>query len=174
LTVSPLVPEGCVLLRVTPQDRRFAAAAQQAMRAAGSAADVQRRLDAGDELVGWDQGGDIAGFGWLSYRPRVLAASLAAARPERAFPYHFHTMPRARGRHLYPALLMQARYVAGVAGSSELVVDVQASNAASRRGLEKAGFTPVERVTVRTFLGRFEHEWERTICGQRTAAHPIW
>jgi len=154
-------PEDCALVRVVgtaPAAGRDLAEA--AMRAAGEPSGlVAPRLARGDEFFGWLVGGQVVGFGWVTYQNRRLGPIQLAEATGRAFLYNFHTLEEYRGRRLYPALLLAVRHVLGLEKIIEFVIDVDVRNMASARAIEKGGFVPAAQVV---FLTLFAH-W-RCLC----------
>jgi RimJ/RimL family protein N-acetyltransferase len=161
LVSRPSLPDGFTLVRLSRQDTMSLAAATAAMRAAEEPSVVEERLEHGDELFGWEQSGRIVSFGWICYQDRVIGLRRMPEDEHRVCLFNFHTQPEYRGRCLYPALLQQVRYTMGQEGRTQIIIDAHASNRASIRGIEKAGFSLVARMTVRTYLGHFSRE----LCG---------
>jgi GNAT superfamily N-acetyltransferase len=65
-----------------------------------------------------------------------------------AYLHYCETAPSARGLGLYPATLAHAAGVARLLGAREVSISTDLENAASRRGIERAGFTEYRRVRV--------------------------
>lgn len=142
-----------------------------AMRAAGEPDGlVAPRLAHGDELFGWAAGTRIVSFGWVTARGRAVGPFSLTEAPGRVFLFNFHTLPEYRGRGLYAALLVAMRSVLSNETASEFVIDVDIGNAASRRGIEKAGFVPVARVSFLTLLRRWRYPLRRTPLESRGIA----
>ena len=174
LPTAPDPPPSFSPVRLTSRDLRALPAAEHVMRASGSTASVRERLDAGDELFGWAHADEIASFGWITYRPRILGVKRALAAPGRLFTYNFYTRERFRGRGLYQALIMHMRCVLGREGMRELLGDVQGRNTVSWRAAEKVGYVPVAYTTVQTYFNRFERERGRKLVNQEVLIAPIW
>jgi RimJ/RimL family protein N-acetyltransferase len=163
LVDRPVPPTDVSLLRLQGADARAATAA--AMRMAGDRPDlVDQMLAQGDEFFGW-QAPDrtIVSFGWARFRGRSIGPVAFSDRSGRTFLYNFHTLPAWRGRNLYPNLISQMRWALTAGGAREFIIDVNARNAASRRGIEKAGFVLVATVSYLTLFRR----WDRAM---RTSA----
>ena len=154
-------PEGCVLTRVA--GTRVAAQdalVDRAMRSAGEPDGLTApRFAHGDEFFGWRIGSDVVAFGWATYRDRTVGAVRLAEGPGRVFLFNFCTLEGYRGRGLYPALLLNMRHDLGREHVTEFFIEVDVVNAASVRGIEKAGFVPVARITYLTIFNR----WSRTL-----------
>src|SRR6202171_2317674 len=164
-------PEGCALVRI---GGTVAAAdhdlANEAMRAAGEPNGlVAPRLAHGDEFFSWLVGGRVVSFGWVTYQDRMVGPIRFAEASGRAFLYNFHTLEEYRGRMLYPALLLAMRHVLGRENVTDFVIDVDARNTASARGIEKAGFVPVAQVAFLTLSAHWCCLARRTVS-ERTAS----
>lgn len=118
---------------------------------------VAQRLAHGDEFFGWQTGHRIVSFGWVCHRDRSVGPVRLTEASGRAFLFNFHTAIAHRGRGLYPALLLAIQSVLGSEGFTELIIDVNESNTASAKAIDKARFVPVGLVTYTTFLNRWRH-----------------
>jgi len=159
IEIAPVLPDGLTLVRVAGQaDAAHEHIVEDAMIAAlepgGLAAP---RLAHGDEFFGWQTGGRVVSFGWVTYKDRMLGPVRVAEAKGRAFLYNFHTLKEFRGRGLYPAILLTMRFVLGCEQVTEFVIDVNVRNVASVKGIHKGGFVPVAQVAYFTF---FTH-WPR-------------
>ena len=113
----------------------------------------------GDEFFGWMIDGRVVSFGWVTYRDRRIGPVPLKDAPGRVFLYNFYTLDVHRGRDLYPALLRTMRRELGREGAIEFIIDVNDRNVASARGIEKAGFAAVTRITYHTLL----NFWDWTV-----------
>lgn len=159
-------PEGCTLVRIVgaAQDNPHNACIEYAMRDAGEPDGLAPpRLAHGDEFFGWQTGGKVVCFGWVTYRDRTVGLTRLSDMPKRVFLYNFYTLEKYRGKGLYPALLLAIRYILGRADFCDFIIDVNVQNTASVRGIEKAGFHPVARITYLTILDRWCCRPKRTI-----------
>jgi GNAT superfamily N-acetyltransferase len=168
---GPACPEGCALARVagtaSTADQDLV---NEALRAAGEPNGlVAPRLAHGDEFFGWLSDGRIVSFGWVTYQDRTVGPFRLAEVSGRAFLYNFHTLEEYRGRGLYPALLLAMRHVLGREKVSEFVIDMEARNTASARGIEKGGFVLVAEVAFLTLFTRWRCLGRRTVL-ERTAS----
>jgi len=168
---GPACPEGCALVRVagtaSSADHDLA---EETMRAAGEPIGlVAPRLAHGDEFFGWMIGGRVVSFGWVTYQDRTVGPFQLAEVSGRAFLYNFHTLEEYRGRRLYPALLLAMRHILGREKVTEFVIDVDARNTASARGIEKGGFVPAAQVAFLTLFARWRCLGSRTAI-ERTAS----
>jgi ribosomal protein S18 acetylase RimI-like enzyme len=168
---GPACPEGYALARVA----RTASSADcdlvnEALRAAGEPNGlVAPRLAHGDEFFGWLSNGRVVSFGWVTYQDRTVGPFRLAEVPGRAFLYNFHTLEGYRGRRLYPALLLAMRHVLGREKVTQFVIDVDARNTASARGIAIGGFVPVAWVAFLTLFARWRCLGRRTVL-ERTAS----
>ncbi len=154
---SPAAPEGFALVRIKgsspPADQ---ASVSQVMQEAGESEGLAViRFKHGDELFGWACGGRIVCFGWVTQRDRTVGPIRLAEAPGRLFLYNFHTLPDYRGRSLYPALLLAIRHTQVSKQKSEFIIDVNSINVASIRGIEKAGFIWMGRISYLTVFRRW-------------------
>jgi len=168
---GPACPAGCALARVAgTASCADHALAEEAMRAAGEPLGlVAPRLAHGDEFFGWLVDGSVVSFGWVTWQDRTVGPFQLAEVPGRAFLYNFYTLKEYRGRRLYPALLLAMRHVLGREKVAEFVIDVDARNTASARGIEKGGFVLVARVAFLTLFARWRCLGRRTML-ERTAS----
>jgi hypothetical protein len=140
------------------------------MRAAGEPSGlVAPRLAHGDEFFGWLIGGRVVSFGWVTYGDRTVGPIRLAKASGRAFLYNFHTLKGYRGQKLYPALLLAMRHILGQEKVTEFVIDVDARNMASARGIEKGGFALAAQVAFFTFFTCWRCFGSRTMF-KRTAS----
>lgn len=168
---GPACPDECALARVargaSNADQDLA---KEAMRAAGEPNGlVAPRLAHGDEFFGWLLDGRVVSFGWVTCQDRTVGTFQLAEVSGRAFLYNFHTLEGYRGRGLYPALLLAMRHVLGREKVAEFVIDIDARNTASARGIEKGGFVLVARVAFLTLFTRWRCLGRRTML-ERTAS----
>ena len=126
---------------------------------------VAARLAHGDEFFGWQLGDRVVSYGWATYRDRMLGPIRLAEASGRTFVYDFHTLEEYRGRKLYPSLLLAMRFILGGEGATEFIIDVDARNTPSIKGIQNGGFVPVAQVGYLTFFTRW-------ICfGTQTMLH---
>ena len=135
-------------------------------RAGEACAEVAARLAHGDECFAWQSEHGIASFGWVTYRDRVVGPVKLLNADKRAFLYNFYTAPEFRGRGLYPTLLLYVRHVLAGDGKTDMIIDVNVRNDRSLRGIGKAGFTPVARITYLTLFRRYNWTLGRAILSQ--------
>jgi len=157
LAVVDPAPAGFAMLRLSGHDCRDVNRAESAMARAGEeAAVVSARLLHEDDFFGWVSGDEVVSFGWVARADRVTAGVRLVPDGRRVFLYNFHTLPSFRGLGLYPGLLRRMRSELSMDGVTEFIIDVSARNTASRRGIEKAGFTLVARASSVTVLRRWQ------------------
>lgn len=114
-----------------------------------AARDVAERLRLGHRLLYVEDGaGAVLAWGWLT-----LAQGGAASvpfecglrlglGPVQAYFWDFTTLPQARRRGLYAALLRHGRALAAQAGVPRVAIYCRRENAASSAGIRAAGFEP--------------------------------
>jgi RimJ/RimL family protein N-acetyltransferase len=137
---------------------------EEAMHAAGEPAGLTAaRFARGDEFFGVQQGEYTASFGWVTYRERAIHGVRLKDTPGRVFLYHFHTLAAYRGRRLYPGLLVVIRQHLGREGVAEFIIDVDARNEASIRGVGRAGFTAVGRLDFLVFFNHGYRLWSLSV-----------
>nr|BBH95753.1 hypothetical protein KTA_39520 [Thermogemmatispora argillosa] len=140
------------LQRVGPERAEELAAAMGVARAA-----VLERFARGRQCYAayLGDGKVLASYGWVSFDQEEigelgLSIRLSAGR---AYIWDCATLPPYRGQRLYPALLIYIARVLQQQGLRRLWIGADASNYASRRGIEVAGFQAVADVT-RIVVGR--------------------
>jgi GNAT superfamily N-acetyltransferase len=168
----PAYPEGCALVRIAgtviAADHDLA---ENAMRAAGEPMGlVAPRLAHRDEFFGWLLDGRVVSFGWVTYQDRMVGPFQLAEVSGRAFLYNFQTLEGYRGRGFYPALLLAMRHVLGRENVAEFVIDVNARNVASARGIEKGGFVLAAQVAFFTLFARWRCLGSRTVSERRASS----
>lgn len=169
---GPPYPEECVLVRVVPtahsSDQQLAV---EAMRAAGEPDGlVAPRLAHGDEFFGWLIGGRVVSFGWVTRQDRTVGPIRLTKASGRAFLYNFFTLEGYRGQRLYPALLLAIRHGLGLERVSDFVIDVDAHNIPSIRGIEKGGFALVAQLAFLTLFARWRCFGSRTLFDRNASS----
>jgi RimJ/RimL family protein N-acetyltransferase len=151
-------PAGFQLLRL--QTGNDPQPAEDAMIAAGEAPGLAaERLQRGDQFFAWQQAGKVVCFGWVTYKQRQIGVVTFAPHPGRAYLYNFHTLQDFRGRTLYPQLLKAITSQLTLEQRHDVIIDVNSRNRASLRGIEKAGFHLVGRISWLTLL----RHWNLTL-----------
>ena len=127
------------------------------------------RLEEGTHVYTVADAAGLLHYGWLidsqsqSYSPEVHQQVTLPAGS--ACVFDFYTVPRARGKGLYQASLLQMLHdAASTEGVKRIVVGVLADNAASRHVIEKAGFEYEFSMFERFRLGR-RLIWSSPSCG---------
>jgi len=103
-----------------------------------------------DFFVAKDDGG-IQHISWIyfhDHRNRLL--SLGKREAEIKFCL---TLPAARGRGIYPKILLSALSYLNSCGIQRVYICVHKDNNSSIRGIEKAGFTRVGEIKLKKFMG---------------------
>jgi hypothetical protein len=157
LVAAPAPPPGFSPVRVSRDQPAAVEDAQKAMRAAGEPAGlVAARIAAGEEFFGWRGADGIVAFCWVTYANRSVGPCRLRDVPGRVFFYNGHTLRDYRGRGLFQALLFSMQQQLSAEGAGEFVCEVHVRNAASTRGVGKAGFRPVADVAWLTLFNRWE------------------
>jgi GNAT superfamily N-acetyltransferase len=101
-----------------------------------------------------EDGQTLASYGWVSFDQEEIGelGLTIHLRPGRAYIWDCATLPPYRGQRLYPTLLIYIATVLRAQGLRRLWIGADASNYASRRGIEVAGFQAVADVTRITDL----------------------
>jgi GNAT superfamily N-acetyltransferase len=105
-----------------------------------------------------------AHMAWIGTRTQISApvevgAALKIELPvPAAYVYDCWTAPELRGRGIYPAVLRKL-IGRGLEKHPEVWIGSRRDNAASLRGIEKAGFRPRFRMTRIRLLHRFNWSW---------------
>ncbi|WP_052888774.1 GNAT family N-acetyltransferase [Thermogemmatispora carboxidivorans] len=136
-----------IFLRAGPERAEELAAA---MQVASPAVVVERFARGCQCYVAYLEGGKtLASYGWISFNHEEIGELelTIRLRPGRAYIWDCATLPPYRGRRLYPALLVSIARVLQEQGLRRLWIGADASNYASRRGIEVAGFQAVADVT---------------------------
>lgn len=83
----------------------------------------------------WVRPGPVRVPTWHSFAPLDIGEN-------EAWIHYCETAPEARGKGIYPAVLGEVVARLRKAGTTRCTIGTEASNLASRRGIEKAGFEP--------------------------------
>jgi len=162
------IPPALSLLRIAADDDNHGIP-ESAMAAAGEDPNlVADRFRNSDQFFAWQLGGSVPAFGWITEGPRIIGACLLPRHPGRLYLYNFHTDPAFRGRGLYPQLLLAIRESVAPENKTDLVIDVNARNTASLRGVEKAGFRQLGQTSSICLFRR----WNWTLSRIRLDAIP--
>lgn len=116
---------------------------------------VEQRFERGEDCYVAYVHDKVVAYGWVSYREAEIGEvnKRMVVKPREAYLYDFVTRLEFRGQNLYPALLgrilkdLEARHYRRV------YIFVLHENAASRRGVSKAGFRQFQIVTCLRILG---------------------
>lgn len=121
-----------------------------------------KRFAHGDEFFGWMVGARIVSFGWATNGERAIHGMSLKEMPGRVFLYNFHTEDAERGRGFYSNLLGVIRQQLGREGANEFIIDVESHNAASLRGVAKAGFVTVAHAQFLVVLNHWYWLYSRS------------
>jgi CelD/BcsL family acetyltransferase involved in cellulose biosynthesis/GNAT superfamily N-acetyltransferase len=92
-------------------------------------------------------GSAIAAYVWITVGKTVEVPELGGSielGPKQAYLFDCYTLPSFRGRGLYPLLLRKA--MSRATGCTKAFIVSEQGNAASKRGIEKAGFRLVQSI----------------------------
>lgn len=151
---APVWPNGgelCVIDAAGLKDPANAALLDQVLQ--GESSGYAAGVSAGDLLFAHvDGAGTVDTFGFVIFSSpykRFLGIDFAAPMIGNC-----NTLPVARGRGLYPALLLGCCGELARRGYAEVVITCAPDNAASIRGISKAGFNRLHHLVVWVALSR--------------------
>jgi GNAT superfamily N-acetyltransferase len=131
----PSLPDGCRIAPFRGPDLQILG--PQAM----DPAMTEQRLACGDRPWGLWKDRELLCYGWSSTRPTsILTMTMVVPGPHEAYLYGFYTPPPHRGKGYYPLLLRQIGAQLAQEGSLRAWIAVFDHNAASWKGVLKAGF----------------------------------
>jgi hypothetical protein len=161
----PAAPDVCI--------ERIAPAQIHVLSALGSPDpdDWRQRLDRGDGCYGAWVGGELAHASWVQTsggHPVAAAGIDLWIRIGELWIYNCRTADAHRGKHLYPRTLQRIAHDYFVAGAIDAWIYASADNAASQRGIIRAGF--VKHQTLRAL--RFGRRYRRLIDATTPARLP--
>ncbi|MFH0982613.1 MAG: hypothetical protein V2A79_13905 [Planctomycetota bacterium] len=130
-------------------------------------AGVEQAFAQGCELFLALSQGRLAHRSWLFYPPRVLETLVdLRLRPEQAHIGVCLTGADFRGMNIYPVVLQHIVRFAFEKGFKAVFIAAAPSNVASNRGIQKAGFTFVKKVSGFVLLGKhWNHRWQASAAG---------
>jgi GNAT superfamily N-acetyltransferase len=146
--IRPLVP--ATVRRVGPGDVPALAAAM----GAGSQSEIARRLEAGRRCYAAWVEGQLAAYGWVSFDQEDIGELNLRLRllPGEAYIWNCATLPAFRRRRLYSALLVHMVGELRTERVCRVWIGADLDNAASQRGIARAGFRPVADLVVARVL----------------------
>lgn len=115
---------------------------------------MRRRMDSGNVCYGFFEGGQLATIGWSSVDYLELDANLRISCPSSVGLFDFYTKREFRSKGYYTNALRQLVVVMSDAGFVKARIAVDPNNTPSIKGIERAGFRLVMRVSRRRRLGR--------------------
>ncbi|MGE3541339.1 MAG: N-acetyltransferase family protein [Candidatus Tectimicrobiota bacterium] len=97
----------------------------------------------------------IVSYCWVTSEPVEIGEirCVMSSRVDEVYIYDAFTFPEYRGNNLYPVLLQRVLEYSRQQGRRRALIFVLSDNAASIRGVQKAGFQEFQRVTYRNVLG---------------------
>jgi hypothetical protein len=130
---------------------------------------AEERIRSGWTLFLVDLGGTLAGGGWALTPATGLVSKVVPLLEGDVTIIDCFTFPERRGRGAYPGMLEGIAHHYGAQGCLRAFIFTRASNTASVRGIEKAGFVPVA-VYWTLALGGGELVWWRRRAGRTREA----
>lgn len=117
--------------------------------------EAHARLRAGQTCAVVRAGGAVVGYCWSTTAPASVEEVRCRVVPaaDEVYLYDAYTAPAWRGRRLFPAMLAALLDAARAQGRRRALIFVLASNRASRRAIERAGFRRFLAVTRVEVLG---------------------
>ena len=111
--------------------------------------EAERRIREGQVCVVARHQETVMAYCWLTWRPEWVAEidRLVVPGPDEAYLYEAFTEPGWRGRGLFPAMLFRLLAYARAQNRRRALIFVLSDNRASRRAIEKAGFTLFQTVS---------------------------
>lgn len=124
--------------------------------------EAQARLAAGEACAAVQAEGAVVAYCWAttSAAPVEEVGCQVVPAPDEIYLYDAYTEPAWRGRRLFPVLLGALTQLARARGKRRALIFVLASNVASARAIEHAGFERFQAVT-QVRVGRVRWLWLR-------------
>lgn len=115
----------------------------------------QSRLERGEQFWTAQLDDKIIAYCWATGAPVEIGEVRRVVAPRRGevYLYDAFTFPAYRGQNLYPAILNRILTHSRQQNLQRALIFVLDDNAASIRGVQKAGFREFQRVTYRNLLG---------------------
>jgi len=118
---------------------------------------IRKRLAAGDKpYLAWSNT-ELVHISWVSRRKKVEMKEIwgnLIFKENQAYVYHCNTKSSFRGNHIFPVVLQQIIEDAHSSNLQQVFVSCRASNLASSRGIQKAGFSLVRRLRALRIFGK--------------------
>jgi ribosomal protein S18 acetylase RimI-like enzyme len=113
------------------------------------------RLERGEHFWTAQSQDKIVAYCWATREPVEIGEvhRVISPRDDEVYLYDAFTFAEYRGQNLYPALLRRILEHSRQAGFRRALIFVMSDNAASIRGVQKAGFQEFQRVTYCNILG---------------------
>ena len=115
---------------------------------------TRARLDAGERCIGFFLGTDLVNVAWTTRGRLVLEAGLSLDDENCLGIFDCHTLPAYRSRGIYTDTLIRLLGLAREEGATVALIAVDPGNRPSIKGIERAGFLPLFRLTLLRRLGR--------------------
>lgn len=96
---------------------------------------------------------DLGHITWIADARKACTTSDLVLQADEVEVRNVHTLPEFRGKHLFSHTLAVALKDLQSSGIRRVYAHVNVGNAASLNGFLKAGFQPIERLTIRRVLG---------------------
>jgi RimJ/RimL family protein N-acetyltransferase len=123
-------------------------------------ADIYNRFNRGERCFAILDGEDITTYFWAQFGPKQLdkLSMTFNLRPNQTWFYNAITVKKARGRGYYPNIIRYMVKALKTEDFNEFFIDVEETNRASIRGMEKAGFKRVVKVQMRKILSNIRYK----------------
>jgi hypothetical protein len=119
--------------------------------------EMKARLQRGDLCFVASVGDRLAHYSWTQFAGqheiRDVGQEFTIA-PNEAWIYHCRTAAWARGRGIYPFVLVRIEKLCATRGCSSVWIYTDTENTASQRGILKAGFSLYKQLTALCLFGR--------------------
>jgi hypothetical protein len=105
-----------------------------------------------DYFLGVYQSDTFVGWGWIKIGPLTYGNCQLTSKD--CLIHKCRTLPRHRGKKVYTTALVDIQLKMAEMGFLRAVIGAKSFNKMSIKGIEKAGFTPVEKYRVGSFYSR--------------------
>lgn len=119
--------------------------------------EMKARLERGDQCFAARVEGQIAHYSWAQFsgwHPINAVGQRVEVQPGNVWVYHCRTAEWARGRGIYPFVLTRILNESTSRNCRAAWIYAEMDNAASIRGIEKAGFSIYKKLLALNLFGR--------------------
>ena len=126
---------------------------------------LRRRFAMGAEPFLGISEGKLAHSSWLFRPPRVVETNVdLRLSPDQVHIGACWTSTKFRGMNIYPTVLRHIQKYAFARGAKSVFIAAAPENIASTRGIEKAGFVRVKKVSGFVLFGRmWNYRWQASV-----------